>query len=70
MVRAIRRAMDETCPAGRDLMRRAFEVANKVGDLTVAAYSRDALNTNVLAAGEPLAEVQHEAETGLEFAQV
>ena len=55
--------------AGRDLMRRAFEAANKVGELTVAAYSCDALNTNLLAAGDPLAEVQQEAETGLEFAQ-
>ena len=55
--------------AGRDLMRRAFEVANQVGDLTVAAYSSDALNTNLLAVGDPLAEVQQEAENGLEFAQ-
>jgi PAS domain S-box-containing protein len=55
--------------AGRDLMRRAFEAANQVGDLTVAAYSSDALNTNLLAAGDPLAEVQQEAENGLEFAQ-
>jgi hypothetical protein len=35
----------------------------------VAAYSRDGLNTNLLAAGEPLAEVQNEAETGHELAQ-
>ncbi|MFZ0504815.1 MAG: GAF domain-containing protein, partial [Chthoniobacterales bacterium] len=55
--------------AGRDLMRRAFEVANQVGDLTVAAYSSDALNTNLLAVGDPLPEVQEEAENGLEFAQ-
>src|SRR5215471_8135777 len=55
--------------AGRDLMRRAFEAANKVGDLTVAAYSCGALNTNLLAAGDPLSEVQGEAENGLEFAQ-
>ena len=55
--------------AGRDLMRRAFEAANQVGDLTVAAYSSDALNTNLLAVGDPLAEVQQEAENGLEFAQ-
>jgi PAS domain S-box-containing protein len=55
--------------AGRDLMRRAFEAANQVGDLTVAAYCSDALNTNLLAAGDPLAEVQQEAENGLEFAQ-
>jgi predicted ATPase/C4-dicarboxylate-specific signal transduction histidine kinase len=55
--------------AGRDLMRRAFEAANQVGDLTVAAYSSDARNTNLLAAGDPLAEVQQEAENGLEFAR-
>jgi PAS domain S-box-containing protein len=55
--------------AGRDLMRRAFETANKVGDLTVAAYSCDALNTNLLAAGDPLPEVQRQAENGLEFAR-
>jgi PAS domain S-box-containing protein len=54
---------------GRDLLRRAFEAANKIGDLTVAAYSCDALNTNLLASGDPLAEVQREAENGLEFAQ-
>ena len=55
--------------AGRDLIRRAFEVANKIGDLTFAAYSCNNLNTNLLAAGDPLVEVQREAENGLEFAQ-
>ncbi|MGA2730298.1 MAG: sigma 54-interacting transcriptional regulator [Terracidiphilus sp.] len=55
--------------AGRDLLRRAFEAANKIGDLTVAAYSCDALNTNLLASGDPLSEVQREAEKGFEFAQ-
>ena len=55
--------------AGRDLVRRAFEAANKVGDLTYAAYCGNQLNTNLLAAGDPLAEVQREAEHGLAFAQ-
>ena len=55
--------------AGRDLLRRAFEAANKIGDLTYAAYSGNQLNTNLLAAGDPLAEVQREAEHGLAFAQ-
>jgi PAS domain S-box-containing protein len=54
---------------GRDLLRREFEAANKIGDLTFAAYSRLDLNTNLLAAGDPLFEVQREAEHGLEFAQ-
>jgi PAS domain S-box-containing protein len=55
--------------ACRDLMRRASEAANKIGDLTVAAYSCDNLNTNFLAAGDPLVEAQRQAENGLEFAQ-
>jgi PAS domain S-box-containing protein len=54
---------------GRDLVRRAFDAAYRVGDLTFAAYSRNHLITNLLAAGDPLAEVQHEAENGLGFAQ-
>ena len=53
---------------GRDLLRREFEAANKIGDLTFAAYSRLDLNTNLLAAGDPLVEVQRETEHGLEFA--
>jgi predicted ATPase/signal transduction histidine kinase/PAS domain-containing protein len=52
----------------RDLLCRAFEAANKIGDLTFAAYCRMDLNTNLLAAGDPLSEVQRETEHGLEFA--
>jgi signal transduction histidine kinase/GAF domain-containing protein len=55
--------------ACRDLMRRAFEAATKIGDLTLAAYSCDNLNTNLLAAGDPLAKAQRRAEHGLEFAK-
>jgi PAS domain S-box-containing protein len=55
--------------AGQDLVRRAFDAACKNGDLTFAGYSCNNLNTNLLAAGDPLAEVQREAENGLEFAQ-
>ena len=55
--------------AGRDLVRRAFDVAKEVGDLTFAAFSCKHLNTNLLAVGDPLAEVQREAENGLEFAK-
>ena len=54
---------------GRDLVRRAFDIANKAGDLTFAAYSCNNLNTNLLAAGDALADAQSEAERGLEFAQ-
>ena len=55
--------------AGRDLVRRAFEAANKTGDLCFAAYSCNNVNTNLLAAGDPLVEVQREAEKGLAFAK-
>jgi PAS domain S-box-containing protein len=55
--------------AGRDLVRRAFEAANKIGDLTYAAYCCQQLNTNLLAAGDPLSDAEREAEFGLAFAQ-
>ena len=53
----------------RDLLHRAFEAANEAGDLVFAAATCSTLNTNLLAAGDPLTEVQREAEQGLEFAQ-
>ncbi len=55
--------------AGRDLLRRAFEVANKNGDLTFSAYSCHALSTNFLAVGDPLTEVQRQTEHGFAFAE-
>ena len=55
--------------AGRDLVRRAFEAAIQNGDLTYAAYCGNQLNTNLLAAGDPLVEAEREAELGLAFAQ-
>ena len=54
--------------AGRGPLRRAFEIAEKIGDLTFASYSRNNLNVNLIAAGDPLSEVQREVEFGLEFA--
>jgi PAS domain S-box-containing protein len=54
---------------GRDLVRHAFDAANKIGDLTFAAYSCNNLNTNLIAAGEPLGDAQREAENGLDFAR-
>jgi predicted ATPase len=53
--------------ACRELTRRAFEAATRVGDLSIAVYSGDILNTNFLAAGDPLAEAQSQAENGLEL---
>ena len=55
--------------AGRDLVHRALQAANKMGDLTYVAYSGDHLTTNLLATGDPLVDVQREAENGLAFAQ-
>ena len=54
---------------GRDLVRRAFATADRTGDLTFAGYSCNHLITNFLAAGDPLAEVEREAERGFEYAQ-
>jgi PAS domain S-box-containing protein len=56
-------------PTGRPLVRRAFDTATRMGDLTFAAYSWNNLITNLLASGDPLDEVQREAENGLEFAR-
>ena len=55
--------------ACRDLLCRAFEAANRIGDLTYAAYTCNNLNSDLLFAGEPLLEVQAEAEHGLVFAE-
>ena len=55
--------------ACRDLLFRAFEAANRIGDLTYAAYTCNNLNSALLFAGEPLLEVQAEAEHGLVFAE-
>jgi PAS domain S-box-containing protein len=54
---------------GRELVRRAFDVAERIGDLTFVTYSYHHMNTNFLAAGDSLAGVQLEAEAGLEFAR-
>jgi PAS domain S-box-containing protein len=52
---------------GRELIRRAFDVAYRTGDLTFSAYSWHSLITNYLAVGDPLPKVQSEAEKGLDF---
>lgn len=54
---------------GRELVRRAVDAAHRIGDLTFAAYSWDQLITICLAVGDPLGEVQTEAENGLAFAR-
>jgi PAS domain S-box-containing protein len=52
---------------GRELIRQAFDVAYRTGDLTFSGYSWHSLITNYLAVGDPLWEVQSEAEKGLNF---
>ena len=55
--------------ASHGMLRRAFEVAIKTGDLTCAGFCCFQLNAQLLADGEPLAEIQREAEIGLAFAR-
>jgi PAS domain S-box-containing protein len=55
--------------SGRELTRRAFDAAYRIGDLTFASYSWDQLITICLAVGDPLSEVQTECENGLAFAK-
>src|SRR5258708_25353579 len=54
---------------GLGLVRRAFDAANRVGDIAFAGYSYPALIPCLLATAEPLADVQREAEAGLDFAR-
>ena len=56
-----------TCQISRGLLRRAFEAAQETGDLSYAAYSCIDLVANFLASGDPLGEVEREAENGLEL---
>ena len=53
----------------RSLMRLAFDAAQEAGDLTYGAFGRTHLVTHLLASGDPLDEVQREAEAGLDFAR-
>ncbi|WFU45058.1 PAS domain S-box protein [Bradyrhizobium sp. CB82] len=53
----------------RPWLRRAFDAAQQVGDLNYASFTRHHLLTHLLACGDPLADVQREAEVGLDFAR-
>ena len=55
--------------AGDDLVRRGFDIANRIGDVTSACICCDWRVRNLLLAGDHLAEVQGEAETNLQFVQ-
>jgi predicted ATPase/signal transduction histidine kinase len=52
-----------------ELLRRSFVTAQEDGDLKYAVYACDRLVTVHLAIGDPLHDVQREAEAGLEFAR-
>jgi PAS domain S-box-containing protein len=54
---------------GRPLADRVFETAQQAGDATYAVLSRNNLLTYLIAGGEPLSEVQRDAEVGLGMAR-
>ncbi len=54
--------------SGRAPLRLAFDTANQTGDLTFSGYCCNNLITNLLGAGDPLGDVQREAESGFELA--
>ncbi|WP_455282641.1 trifunctional serine/threonine-protein kinase/ATP-binding protein/sensor histidine kinase [Cupriavidus necator] len=53
----------------RELLRRAFAAANRIGDLAYGAFAGNNLNSDLIFAGEPLPEVQCEAEHGRAYAE-
>jgi PAS domain S-box-containing protein len=55
--------------SSRTFVERAFEAANKVGDLIYAGHCWNNLVTISLASGDPLSEVEREARNGLDFAR-
>ncbi len=59
----------KTAVKGRELIRRAFDVAYQTGDLTFSAYSWHSLIANYLVVGDPLSDVQSEVEKGLSFVE-
>jgi PAS domain S-box-containing protein len=55
--------------SSRAFVQRAFDAANKIGDLIYAGHCCNNFVTNSLASGEPLSEVELEATNGLDFAR-
>ncbi|MNK94274.1 Sensor histidine kinase TmoS [compost metagenome] len=53
----------------RELLRRSFAAANRIGDLPYGAYAGNNLTADLLFAGEVLPDVQIEAERGLDYAK-
>jgi len=55
--------------SSRDLLRRASALATNIDDVISVGASCVYLHTNMLIAGDPLGDVEREAERSLEFAQ-
>jgi PAS domain S-box-containing protein len=53
----------------RDLLRRAFEAANRIGDLTYGVYASGIENANFLFAGEPLQTVEDQIERSRAYSE-
>jgi predicted ATPase/signal transduction histidine kinase len=53
----------------RALLRRAFAAANRIGDIPYGSFCCTHMNADLLFAGEPLLEVQPEAERGLAYTE-
>jgi PAS domain S-box-containing protein len=54
---------------GREYLSRGFDIASRIGEISYAGYACAQLTTNYLMAGDPLSEVQEQAEHGLAFAR-
>jgi PAS domain S-box-containing protein len=52
-----------------ELLHRGFDAANKIGDFTFVNWANLRLTLRLLIAGDPLGNVQSQAEVGLAFAQ-
>jgi PAS domain S-box-containing protein len=59
----------EPIASARTWMRRAFDEAQRAGDLTFNAYTHETYVSLLLACGAPLAEVQREVDAGLDFSR-
>lgn len=53
----------------RGLLDRAFDAANRIGDFSYGAFACNIIVSNLLFAGEPLPELQREAERRLAYAR-
>src|SRR5262249_26653596 len=56
-------------PTSHPLLRRAIDASNASGDMTFVMYGSQLLTTHLLISGEPLGDVQREAENGCAFAR-